>query len=153
MRSLMTQAATDHSGMTEDDNFVVKAAMQLGFEFVGGGTSTMQVSVRNLIAFVHRIEAAERIRCTAYPKQMTPEQRDVLGLMPLGTGPIARDFRAAGEDIPTKPEAEQAFVLHWLIGLALRHGSAWRSIAAAEIGNLPTRRKPEERPRQRSLRR
>jgi hypothetical protein len=149
----MTKARTSQLDMTEDDNFVVKAAMQLGFEFVGGNTSTMQVSVRNLIAFVHRIEAAERIRCTAYPKEMTTELREVLGLMPLATGPIARDFRAAGDDIPSKPEAEQAFVLHWLIGLALRHGPAWRSIAAAEIGNLPTRRKSEDLPRQRSVRR
>jgi hypothetical protein len=137
----MNKAATNPPGTTEDDNFIVKAAMQLGFEFVGSDTSTMQVSVRNLIAFVHRIEAAERIRCTAYPKQMTTELREVLGLMPAATGPIARDFRGAGEDIPNKPEAEQAFVLHWLIGLALRNGPAWRSIAAAEIGDLPTRAK------------
>ena len=149
----MTQARTNQPDMTEDDGFILKAAMQLGFEFVDGNTSTMRVSVRNLIAFVHRIEAAERIRCTAYPKQMTAELREVLGLMPLATGPIARDFRAAGEDIPNKPEAEQAFVLHWLIGLALRNGPAWRSIAAAEIGSLPTRSKSEERPRQGSLRR
>ena len=49
---------------------------------------------------------------------MTTELREVLGLMPPATGPIARDFRAAGEDIPSKPDAEQAFVLNWLIGLA-----------------------------------
>ena len=57
----MTKARTNQLGMTEDENFIVKAAMQLGFEFVDGDTSTMQVSTRNLIAFVHRIEAAERI--------------------------------------------------------------------------------------------
>jgi hypothetical protein len=147
----MTKAPTEPSGMTEDDNFIVKAAMQLGFEFVQGNASTMQVSMRNLIAFVRRIEAAERIRCTAYPKQMTTELREVLGLMPAATGPIARDFRAAGEDIPNRLEAEQAFVLHWLIGLALRNGPAWRSIAAAEIGNLPARGRPEERRRQKSM--
>ena len=48
----MTKARTNQLGMTEDDNFIVKAAMQLGFEFVDGDTSTMQVSTRNLIAFV-----------------------------------------------------------------------------------------------------
>lgn len=149
----MTKVRANQPAMTEDDGFIVKAAMQLGFEFVGGNTSTMQVSVRNLIDFVHRIEAAERIRCTAYPKQMTPELREILGLMLAATGPIARDFRGSGEDIPSKPEAEQAFVLHWLIGLALRNGPAWRSIAAAEIGNLPTRRKSDERPRRRLVRR
>jgi hypothetical protein len=149
----MTKTRTNQLDMTEDDSFVVKAAMQLGFEFVGGDTSTMQVRTRNLIAFVRRIEAAERIRCTAYPGEMTTELREVLGLMPAATGPIARDFRASGKDIPNRPEAEQAFVLHWLIGLALRHGPDWRSIAAAEIGNLPTREKSAERPRQRSVRR
>lgn len=71
-----------------------------------------------------------------YPEKITPELQEVLGLMVFTTGPIAHAFRAAGEDIPHKAEAEQAFVLHWLTGLALRNGSAWRSIAAARIDEM-----------------
>lgn len=71
-----------------------------------------------------------------YPKEMTPELREVLGLMVFTTGPIAHGFREAGEDIDCKVEAEQAFVLHWLIGLALQHGPAWRPIAAARLAEV-----------------
>jgi 2-methylcitrate dehydratase PrpD len=61
-----------------------------------------------------------------YPKKITPELREVLGLMNFQTCPVAHALRAAGEDIPHKTEAEQAHVLHWMIGLALEHGPAWR---------------------------
>lgn len=71
-----------------------------------------------------------------YPDQVTPALREVLGLMIFTTGPIAHAFRDAGEDIPTNVEDEQAFALHWLIGLALRNGSAWKSIAAARIDEV-----------------
>jgi hypothetical protein len=71
-----------------------------------------------------------------WPEQLTPELREVLGLMCFTTGPIARGFRAAGEEIERNVEAEQAFVLHWLIGLALQHGPAWRSIAGARVAEL-----------------
>lgn len=74
-----------------------------------------------------------------YPEQMTPALREVLGLMCFTTGPIAEGFREAGENIAAKIEDEQAFVLHWLIGLALRHGDAWRSIAAARINEVIAR--------------
>jgi hypothetical protein len=71
-----------------------------------------------------------------YPADLTPALSEVLGLMIFTTGPLAHAFRAAGENIPPKAEAEQAFVLHWLIGLALQHGSTWRSIAVARIEEL-----------------
>jgi hypothetical protein len=61
-----------------------------------------------------------------FPSELTPELREILGLMMWTTGPIAHAFRAAGHEIPRKAEEEQAFVLHWLIGLALEHGSEWR---------------------------
>lgn len=69
-----------------------------------------------------------------YPKEMTPALREVLSLMIFTTGPIGHAFRDAGEEIEC--EAEQAFVLHWLIGLALEHGDGWRSLAAARIDEL-----------------
>lgn len=60
-----------------------------------------------------------------YPQEMTPALRDVLELMIFRTSPIAHALRASGEDIPFKVEAEQAHVLHWMIGLALEHGDGW----------------------------
>jgi hypothetical protein len=71
-----------------------------------------------------------------YPTAITPALREVLGLMIFTTGPIAHGFRAAGEAIPTRVEDEQAFVLHWLIGLALEHGDAWRKVAGERIGEI-----------------
>lgn len=71
-----------------------------------------------------------------YPQEMTPALREVLGLMVFTTGPIAQAFRAAGEDIARKAEAEHAYVLHWLIGLALEHGDDWKPKAAAQLDAL-----------------
>ncbi len=61
-----------------------------------------------------------------YPNELTPELKGVLGLMIFSTAPIAHALRADGEDIPRESEAEQAHVLHWMIGLALEHGQGWR---------------------------
>lgn len=73
---------------------------------------------------------------TTYPAELTPELSEVLGMPMWETGPLAHAFRAAGRDIPRKAEAEQAFVLHWLTGLALQHGAKWRSVAADEIEKM-----------------
>jgi hypothetical protein len=66
-----------------------------------------------------------------YPTKMTPELVEVLSLMMWQTGPLAHALRSAGQEIPRKGEAEQAIVLHWLIGLALTHGPAWRDIVGS----------------------
>jgi hypothetical protein len=68
-----------------------------------------------------------------YPKEITPELKEILGMMVFELSPIAHGFRAAGENIPTRAEDEQAFVLHWLIGLALEHGASWRKIAGTKL--------------------
>lgn len=54
---------------------------------------------------------------------------DVLGLMIFRTTPTAHALRRYGWEIPTKTEAEQAVVLHWLLSLALEHGEGWRAKA------------------------
>lgn len=69
-----------------------------------------------------------------YPKEITPELEDVLGLMVFDTGPIAHALRADGQDIERRAESEQAAVLHWMIGLALEHGPDWR----AKVGDRLT---------------
>ena len=69
----------------------------------------------------------------AYPEDLNDALREILGMPNFQTGPIARAFRAAGHDIAPKMEAEQAFVMHWLIKLALEHGENWRDLAAADL--------------------
>ncbi|MDH2313386.1 hypothetical protein [Methylobacterium brachiatum] len=64
------------------------------------------------------------------PRELTPEVRDVLSIMCFEAGPIAHAFRQAGRaEIKTRAEDEQAFVLHWLLTIALEHGAEWRKHA------------------------
>jgi len=71
-----------------------------------------------------------------WPERLTPELGEVLGMMVFETCPIAHAFRAAGRDIAPKTEAEQAFVLHWLIGVALEHGANWRAAAGQRLWEI-----------------
>lgn len=68
-----------------------------------------------------------------YPATMTAAIADVLGLMNFRTGPIAHVYRAAGAEIRTKCEDEQAFVLDRFLRLALEHGDDWRTAAEADL--------------------
>lgn len=77
------------------------------------------------------------------PRELTPAIADVLGLMPWVTGRIAGVYRAAGHDIPTKCEAEQAFVMHRCLHLAIEHGDGWRVAAQAELDELKARLQPK----------
>ncbi|MCW2276342.1 hypothetical protein GJ654_18625 [Rhodoblastus acidophilus] len=71
-----------------------------------------------------------------WPEKLTPPLDDVLRLMNFQTGPIAHLYRRAGHDIPRKCEAEQAFVLHRFIGLAIKHGDEWRKYAQEELNAM-----------------
>ncbi|MBQ4824405.1 hypothetical protein J4729_07555 [Leisingera sp. HS039] len=71
-----------------------------------------------------------------YPKEITPVLQEVLGLMIMQTCPIAHALRDGGESIPKKTEAEQAHVLHWMIGLALEHGDAWREKVGERLDQI-----------------
>jgi hypothetical protein len=71
-----------------------------------------------------------------YPKELTPALREVLGMMCFELAPLAHGFRAAGYDIPEKVEAEQAFMLHWLIPFAIEHRERWRAAAGKELAKI-----------------
>ena len=72
-----------------------------------------------------------------FPRELTPVLSEVLGLMNFRTCPLAHAFRDAGRaDIPRKVEAEQAFILHWLVTLALQHGADWRKHADATLSEV-----------------
>lgn len=78
-----------------------------------------------------------RYTMAEYPKEMDGDLADILGRPNFWCGPIANLFRLkAGAEIPNKSEAEQAYVLHWLIGLYLEHGRGWRDAAQDEIDRL-----------------
>lgn len=68
-----------------------------------------------------------------YPATMTAALADVLGLPNFRTGPIAHVYRAAGAEIRTNCEDEQAFVLDRFLRLALKRGDNWRTAAEADL--------------------
>ena len=68
-----------------------------------------------------------------YPQTMTPALEHVLGVMNFRTCPIAHVFQKAGFAIPTKCEAEQAFVLDRMIRAVLTHGEGWADVFNADI--------------------
>ncbi|WP_227242481.1 hypothetical protein [Paraburkholderia caribensis] len=72
----------------------------------------------------------------AYPEELTPSLREVLGMMIWNTAPIAHAMRASGRTIARKVEEEQAVVLHWLTGIVLEHGDDWQKHAAIELRKL-----------------
>ena len=59
------------------------------------------------------------------PAAMTPAIARVLGLTMMQTVPTAHTFRAAGAEIRTRVEDEQAYVLFRFLHLALQHGDGW----------------------------
>ena len=74
-----------------------------------------------------------------YPASMSAALADVLGLPNFRTGPIAHVYRAAGAEIRTKCEDEQAFVLDRFLRLAIEHGEDWRTAAEADLKAAYTR--------------
>jgi len=82
--------------------------------------------------------------CTL-PSELTPDLIEILGMPNFRAGPIAHAFRDAGRaEIKRRSEDEQAFVLHWLLGLYLKHGADWRpkagEILTQVINEVATRR-------------
>jgi len=72
----------------------------------------------------------------AFPRELTDDLRAVLSTMLWSTGQIAHCLRAGGAEIRTRAEDEQAYVLHWLICLALENGEGWREKASDRIREI-----------------
>lgn len=63
---------------------------------------------------------------------------EILSLMPWQTGPMAHALRKCGHDIARKCEAEQAYVMRWLLDMQEEHGDQWRKAAhKAIVESLP----------------
>ncbi|MGZ2748349.1 hypothetical protein [Burkholderia stagnalis] len=78
-----------------------------------------------------RAKVTEAVR--TYPDELTDTLRHVLGFPNFRCAPYAHLMRAAGADIKTKAEDEQAHVLHWLVKLVIDHGERWADIADEEL--------------------
>lgn len=65
--------------------------------------------------------------------ELNADVREILGMPNFECGPLAHVFQASGADIKHRSEDEQAFVLHWLLGLYAKHGADWRAAAAEEL--------------------
>jgi len=90
------------------------------------------------LAFHPRITAAlarppVELSSLAYPSEMTPELRHVLGMMCFQLARFAHLFRSVGADIKSRAEDEQAYCLHWLIKHVLAHGAEWADYAEADL--------------------
>ena len=77
--------------------------------------------------------AAQRPR-PDWPAELTPQLLELLGMPNFQTDPMAQAFRDAGRaNIPRRLENEQAFILHWLVGLVIEHGADWRRHAGETL--------------------
>ncbi|HYD58910.1 MAG TPA: hypothetical protein VEC35_01050 [Noviherbaspirillum sp.] len=86
--------------------------------------------------YTHSIASGMDAEVLAWPPELTPDLEEVLGWPNFRCGPVAHLFQAAGYDIKKKAESEQAFVLHWLASLVLKHGENWRDKASEKLREL-----------------
>lgn len=64
---------------------------------------------------------------------LTPAIAKILGRPNFACATIAEMLRQAGQDVDHKAEAEQAAVIHYLLGLHVKHGDAWLEAAEADL--------------------
>jgi hypothetical protein len=76
------------------------------------------------------VDAAER---RPLPPALDADLAEILGTPNHHAALFAHAFRASGVAIPRKAEAEQAFILHWLLGLWFEHGAGWQLAACAAM--------------------
>lgn len=71
--------------------------------------------------------------------ELTDDVQWILGRPNFWCGPIAHRLVKLGHVIPAKAEAEQAYVLHWLLGLHEKHGALFREEADKILESEPVR--------------
>lgn len=86
-------------------------------------------SLRAELIESHSIDASAE-RCAP---ELTDDLREILGRPNFTCHFIAKALRVMGHSIAHKSEDEQAVVIHWLLGIYLKHGSDWRQRASAEL--------------------
>lgn len=113
-------------------------------------TSMAQVdyAIQQLEWVIKSDNDAEQELPKLYPATLTPELDEVLGWPNFKCGGFADIFRLAGYEIPPKAEREQAFILHWLTSLVLKHGAGWRDQASIELAALRDKVKEKGNPQE-----
>jgi hypothetical protein len=72
-----------------------------------------------------------------FPSALTAELKDILGRPCFTFISWAQAFRAAGIEIPSSAEDEQAFFIHRLLTHWFKHGDeGWRAAAQADLGSV-----------------
>ncbi len=104
-----------------EENKVLEQRRQYGSDIINDMTLEAELAKRPILE---------------YPEFVTVELEHVLGWPNFKCAPYAHAFRAVGHIIPAKAEREQAFVLHWLIKLVLKHGEQWAEVAQQELKAL-----------------
>lgn len=79
-----------------------------------------------------------------YPRELTKELSHALGTMIWNSGSISAILRLDGEDIKTRAEDEQAFVLHWFITLVLEYGPEWIGKVSERLDKAVAAQKAKE---------
>lgn len=62
--------------------------------------------------------------------------RDILGRICFQCIPIAQALRAAGHEIKSRAEDEQAAAIHWMLGHYFTHGTAWKTAAGEDLRRM-----------------
>lgn len=78
---------------------------------------------------------------------LNDDMRNILGRMCFQCIRIAQVLRLMGHEIEEKAEAEQAAVLHWMLGLYFKHGNEWRDRAEIILKDaaIASQRQPSEK--------
>lgn len=101
------------------------------------GHSPMRIPADQSDSDLVREEVRETLAKPGEQNQSTPELtddlREILGRPNFTCHFIAKALRVMGHPIAHKSEDEQAVVIHWLLGIYLKHGPDWRQRAAAEL--------------------
>lgn len=75
--------------------------------------------------------------------ELNEHTRLILGQPNFRCSEIAEILRHEGRDIPRKSEEEQAYVIHWLLGLYETYGDDWKNHFTSTMARiLRTRLKP-----------
>lgn len=86
-------------------------------------------------------DRSEAMKDLIWPRQLVPGSavHDILQTMLWRSGSIAARLRIVGHTIPTKAEEEQAYVLHWMLCLALEDPEGWWPAAQGQLFPLGMR--------------
>lgn len=86
----------------------------------------------------------QRAANAGVPDLTDDEVRWILGRPNFVTGPFAHLLRAAGHQIPTKCEEEQAYTIHYWLTMYAKHGQSWRNAVDREMEPVRQRLRDEQ---------